>query len=177
MIFNQTTKKEWHVVYTRSRAEKKVNSELQALGIESYLPLQKKLHRWKDRKKWVEVPLISGYCFVNISRKEYDKVLQTGNVVCYVTFEGRAAVIPEDQISALKTMLKEFDFDVTVSFDNFHPGQKVEIVQGPLVGLKGELIQNRGKHKFLLRIEQINAQIIFETQAENISAIRTEILH
>ena len=168
---NTPTKKHWYVIYTRSRAEKKAEAELQARGIECFLPLQKKLRQWKDRKKWVEMPLISGYCFVHISRKEYDIVLQTNHVVCYVTFEGRAAVVPEQQITFLKQMLKQYDFDVNVSHETFKPGKKVEIIKGSLLGLKGELIESRGKHKFLLRIDEMETGFAVEIPAKYLSAL------
>lgn len=157
--------KSWYVIYTRSRAEKKVHEELIRNNIECFLPLQKKLHQWKDRKKWIETPLISGYCFVKITRKEYDKVLKNNNVVCYVTFEGKAAVIPEKQIDALKQMLRQYDFEVTVTTENFKPGKKVEVICGPLIGLQGELVEARGKNKFLLRFEQIKSSFIVEVPA------------
>ena len=164
----------WHVVYTRSRAEKKVKDELAFKNIECFLPVQKKLRQWKDRKKWVDMPLISGYCFVNISRKEYDEVLQTDNVVCYVTFEGKAAIIPEQQINGLKQMLKQNDFEIEVSHEKFQPGKKVEIIEGPLVGIKGELVSVRGKNKFILRIEQINSSFTIEIQATRLSFLPPE---
>ncbi len=89
-------------------------SELTGLGITCFLPMQKRLRQWKDRKKWVNLPLISGYCFVYINNYEYNKVLQSGNVVCFVTFEGRAAVVPPEQIEQLKLMLKQSGIEVTV---------------------------------------------------------------
>lgn len=165
------TDKHWYVIYTRSRAEKKVETELLAKGIECFLPLQKKLRQWKDRKKWVEMPLMSGYCFVHISRKEYDEVLQSHNVVCYVTFEGKAAIIPEREINALKQMLHQFDFDVSVSHENFEVGKEVEIIEGPLLGLRGELIKSRGKNKFLLHIKQIETSFTIEIPAKQLSAV------
>ncbi len=168
------TKKNWHVVYTRSRAEKKVLIELQQKEIESFLPLQKKLRQWKDRKKWIEIPLISGYCFVHISRKEYFSVLQTSNVVCYITFEGKAAIIPDAQIAALKQMLKQFDFEVTVSTENFEPGKKVEVIEGPLIGLRGELLEARGKRKFILRVTQISSTFSVEIPASQLSLLPPE---
>jgi transcription antitermination factor NusG len=166
--------KNWHVIYTRSRAEKKVLAELDKQGIESFLPLQKKLRQWKDRKKWVETPLISGYCFVNIDRKEYDRVLQTDNVVCYVTFEGKAAVVPSTQVEDLKKMTRQSDFEVNVSQDNYKPGQKVEIVYGPMVGMQGELVKCRNRERFILRIEQINTAFSVEVPAENLTALPGE---
>lgn len=172
---NNTNHKQWHVVYTRSRAEKKVRDELQIQEIECFLPLQKKLRQWKDRKKWVEMPLLTGYCFVHISNKEYFKVLQTNNVVCYITFEGKAAVIPSRQIDYLKQMLKQFEFDVTVTKDNFVPGKKVEVIEGPLVGLRGELVESRGKSKFVLRLHQMETSFNVEIPASQISLLPPEI--
>lgn len=167
--------KQWHVVYTRSRAEKKVNDELFRQNIECYLPLQKKLRQWKDRKKWVEFPLMSGYCFVNITRREYDFVLQTDNVVCYVTFEGKAAVIPEYQIEALRKMTKQYDFEVNVTTENFEPGQTVEIIAGPMIGLRGELIKARGKNKFIIRLDQLKSAVVIEIPAEHLTSVPVEM--
>ncbi len=166
----QHTKK-WYVVYTKSRAEKKVEAELSVQGVECFLPLQKKLRQWKDRKKWVEIPLLSGYCFVHITRREYDKVLQDANVVCYVTFEGKAAVIPDEQIEYLRKMLSQYDFEVKVTHENFKPGKKVEIIEGPFVGIRGELLKNHGKHKFLLRIERMETSFTVEVPAQYLSAL------
>jgi transcription antitermination factor NusG len=174
ILENKAKGKYWHVVYTRSRAEKKVFAELNRKGVECFLPLQKKLRQWKDRKKWVEMPLMTGYCFVFISRKEYDEVLHTDNVVCYITFEGKAAVIPAIQIDALKQMMKQNDFAVEVSQENFEPGKKVEVIEGPLIGLRGELIETRGKNKFILRFSQINNTFSVEIPAEKLSLLPPE---
>ncbi|MBN1984977.1 MAG: UpxY family transcription antiterminator [Prolixibacteraceae bacterium] len=176
MNINSTKNKYWYVVYTRSRAEKKVCDEMTRKGIECFLPLQKRLRQWKDRKKWVEMPLMPGYCFVHISSHEYDKVLQTDHVVCYVTFEGKAAVIPEWQIESLKQMLKQYDFEVEVTHENFIPGKMVEIIEGPLAGVQGELLAIRGKNKFVLRLEQINTIFTVEVPASHLSFLPEEMV-
>jgi transcription antitermination factor NusG len=166
--------KNWHVIYTRSRAEKAVYSELIQKDIEAYLPVRKTLRQWKDRKKWVELPLITGYCFVKINRKDYDMVLQTDNVVSYVRFEGKAAVIPESQINALRKMLQQNDLEINVSTENFEPGQMVEIITGPLIGLRGELVQSRGKHKFIIRILPLQSSLTIEISDEHLTRIPGE---
>jgi len=164
-------KRQWYAVYIRSRAEKKVYEDLQFQGIGAFLPLQRKLRKWSDRKKWVEMPLIPGYCFVHVTRKEYDQVLYNNNVVCYVTFEGKAAVIRDDQIDFLKRMLRMTDKEVEVSHETFVPGQKVEVIAGPLIGMRGELVETRGKHRFILRIEQIETVFSVEIPAGDLTLI------
>jgi len=174
MQSNDNSQKQWHVIYTRSRAEKKVQVELSIKDIENFLPMQKRLRQWKDRKKWVEMPLMSGYCFVNITRKEYDAVLRTNNVVGYVRFEGKAAVIPESQIDSLKQMLKQYDFEVNVTSENFAPGKLVEVIEGPMIGLRGELVKAHGKNKFIIRFNQINSIVSVEIPANHISLLPEE---
>lgn len=174
MTSNPANSKEWHVIYTRSRAEKKVFAELTAQNIECFLPLQKRLRQWKDRKKWVKTPLISGYCFLSIDKTEFDKVLRTNNVVSFVNFEGKPAVIPEKQIEFLKQMINQVDFEVEVSHETFEQGKKVEIIAGPMVGLQGELLSLRGNNRFILRIEQINTIFQVEVPANKLSVLPTK---
>jgi transcription antitermination factor NusG len=159
---------QWHVVYIRSRAEKKAELELQNKNIETYLPLQRKLRQWSDRKKWVEMPLISGYLFVRISRKEYDQVLQVNHVVSYVRFEGKAAIIPESQIESLKLMLKQDNLEISVTQENFEVGQKIEVVSGPLIGLQGKLVKIKGKNKVAVVLEKLGYSAVIEISTENL---------
>jgi transcription antitermination factor NusG len=176
MAQNPANQKEWHVITTRSRAEKKVHADLTAQQIESFLPLQKKLRQWKDRKKWIEMPLITGYCFVNIDRHEYEKVLNTNNVVSYVKFEGKPAQVPASQINFLKKMLSQADIEIEISHENFHPGKRVEIIDGPLIGIHGELISCRGKNRFLLRIKQMNTACLVEITAEKLALLQEKLV-
>ena len=164
-------RKKWHVVYTRSRAEKKVYLELKIQDIECFLPLQKRLRKWKDRKKWIEVPLMTGYCFVRIDNSEFETVLRTDNVVSFVSFEKKAAIIPDVQIEYLQKMIRQSEFEIQVSRDTFKPGKKVEIIAGPLVGLQGELVEKQGKNHFVLRIDAINTVFMAVVPAENLTAL------
>jgi transcription antitermination factor NusG len=162
----------WHAVYVHSRAEKKVHVELTIKGVESFLPLQRKLRQWSDRKKWVEIPLISGYVFVHITRKHYDLVLQTDNVMQYVRFEGKAAVIRDQDIEILKRMLGQSDLDIEITMEELQPGMQVEIIAGPMMGVKGELISFRGKNKVALRIPPLGFTVLVESPEKNLIVIK-----
>lgn len=163
--------KYWHAVYTKSRAEKKVKLELDFQEIESYLPLQRKLRQWSDRKKWVETPLISGYIFVKINRSEYDKVLKTPGAVSYVRFEGVAAIIPEQQIESIKMLLRDSNIEVTVSRENIHKGDKIEVIGGPLMGLKGILITIKGKKRVAVLLDQLNVSLTVDLPMNEIQKL------
>ena len=158
----------WYAVRVKSRSEKKVYSDLIEQEIEAYLPLQRKLRQWSDRKKWVEMPLISGYVFVYISRKEYETVLRVYNVVCYVYFEGKAAIIRDADINLLKRMLGQVEVELEITVEHLKPGQMVEIISGPLCGVIGELIEFKGKNKVALRIQPLGYTVLVEAPGKNL---------
>ncbi|HAH24855.1 MAG TPA: antitermination protein NusG [Prolixibacteraceae bacterium] len=162
----------WHAVYVKSRAEKKAQSELQTQEIDTFLPLQRKLRQWSDRKKWVEMPLISGYLFVRASRKEYDQVLQSNYIVSYVRFEGKAAVVPDSQIEYLKLMLSQDNTPIEITQEKLKPGQMIEVVSGPFIGLKGKLQKIKGKSKVAVELEQLGYSALVEIQTENIQPFK-----
>jgi transcription antitermination factor NusG len=158
----------WYAVYVKSRAEKKAQTELRHKEIESFLPLQQKLRQWSDRKKWVEMPLIPGYLFVRISLKEHDAVLQSNYVVSYVRFEGTAAVIPDTQIDYLKLMLKQDNLNIEITRETFEPGQMIEVIAGPLIGLQAKLVRIKGKDKAAVELEQLGYSALIEISLEDI---------
>ena len=161
----------WYAVYVASRAEKKVNAELAGKGIEAFVPLRTTLRKWSDRKKWVEMPLIPGYCFVKILFKNHLPVLQTNHVVAFVRFEGKPAVIPDAQIDFLKRMLKQTEYAWEVTTEQLKPGQKVEIIAGPFIGFEAEMISFKGRKKVGVRIEQINNTLLIEIPAADLKVI------
>lgn len=152
----------WYAIYVGSRAEKKVDSDLQAKGVETFVPLKKTLRKWSDRKKWVDMPMIPGYCFVRINMKNYLPVLQTNHVVGFVRFEGKPAIVPDNQIDFLKRMLRQTECTWEVTTENLTPGQKVEFVAGPFIGLEAELMELKGKKRVGVRIEQINNTLLVD---------------
>ncbi len=117
------------------------------------------------------MPLISGYLFVHASRKEYDQVLQSNYVVSYVRFEGKAAIIPDSQIEYLKLMLKQDSSEIEITREPLKPGQMIEVVAGPLIGLKGKLQKIKGKNKVAIELEQLGYSALVEILTEDIISI------
>src|ERR1035437_7093976 len=167
----------WYAIYTRSRAEKKVNTELSLTGIESYLPLRKTIRQWSDRKKIVEAPLFNSYVFVKVSEKEYLKVLNTDGVTRFITFEGLAVSIPEVQINAIKAYLEEPE-PIEANDDplKMEPGQNIIVTRGPMKGLMGILITIQGKNRVKVEIEAIGHSLIITIPPKNIEIVGSNVL-
>lgn len=162
-----TRKYYWHALYTRPRWEKKVQRELELQGYIHYLPLVTRTKQWSDRKKQVEEPLIKSYIFVKVSEKEYYDVLNVDGAVAYVTFEGKAARIPEWQIDAVrKTIDNMLPFELTG--EKLQPGEHVKIKDGDLKGLEGEILRVKGKNKLVIRIESVGYSLVVEMDTRNL---------
>ncbi|HYX09597.1 MAG TPA: UpxY family transcription antiterminator [Bacteroidales bacterium] len=154
----------WYVIYVNSRSEKKVVSELQEQAIHAWAPLVRTLRQWSDRRKMVEVPLFTGYVFVKIRWRDYLKVLQTPNVVAFVRFESKPAIVPPYQIDNLKILIQEKP-EFRVTNQHFETGDPVIIEAGPLKGLQGHLIKKKGKTNLLIEVEGITRQLVVDIHA------------
>lgn len=155
---------EWYPVYTNPRAEKRACEALLGKGIEVYLPLQRQLKQWSDRKKWVEEPLIKSYLFVNIAEHQRTDVLTTRGIARFLYFSGRPAIIPERQIQELK-MLMASPYELEITEENLQPGEKVIIKAGALKGMKAEIISYRSKKQLILRLDNIGYSVLVNVAA------------
>ncbi len=160
--------KRWYACRTRSRAEKKVATYLEEKGIESWVPLVRSLQKWSDRKKWVDKPLIPGYCFVRIFPRQYLSVLQTDHVVGFVKFGGIMAAIADSQIDFIRRMLRQTEFQWEITHEKPKPGQKVEITAGPFIGMEAELVNYRNSRKICVRIDQIETSFLLQLPLSDI---------
>ncbi len=160
----------WYVVYTKPRHERKIVKYLSDKGIKNYCPTIKTLKQWSDRKKKVEEPLFKSYVFVNVSEREYFDVLNTPGVVMYITFNGRAASIPDKQIEIIRgTLSSNVEFEITTK--HFQKGELVEIREGHFAGVTGEIIQNNGKNRLLIRISHIEYSLLVHVSGAVLSGM------
>lgn len=162
MAGKKENRKNWHVLYTKSRQEKKVRDRFAQEGIECYLPLEKKLRIWSDRKKWIEEPLFRSYIFVYIDITDYNeylKVLQTEGVVHFVRIEKKPVKVQEELIEAIRQYEKMGEFISEEEEKQLKVGDSVEIVRGSLKGLFGTLVEFGRKRKVRIMLEAVRQSI------------------
>lgn len=132
----------WVALYSRPRSEKKVKEFLDKMGFETYLPVQKQIRQWSDRKKRIDVVVIPMTVFVKISRDFLYKVLCHPLIIRPFSLPGSKdiAKIPENQIERLKFILGQSDYPVSFDPTVFRIKDRVRVLRGPLMGLTGEII-------------------------------------
>jgi transcription antitermination factor NusG len=152
-------------LYTNPRAEKKVHAELTAKGVPDYLPTQKTLKKWSDRKKWVEEPLFKSYIFVRINYEKSSRdILNVKGVIKFVRFGSELATLRDSQIDDIKLVLSNFE-GIEIEHISISPGQEVSIKAGPLRGMTGKVAERKGNKYFSIEIEQIGAQLLVSLPA------------
>lgn len=151
----------WYALYTRPRAEKLVFQRLVEEGIETFLPLQKTYRMWSDRKKLVEKPLLSSYIFVKTNNRNFPRVYKTNGVVRFISFEGQPVSIPQNQIDNLRLLINS-DAEIEVTSEKFAMGDNVEVINGSLIGLTGELIKIGSKNRVVVRIDRLDQNLILK---------------
>ncbi|HTY60940.1 MAG TPA: UpxY family transcription antiterminator [Acidobacteriota bacterium] len=161
----------WYALYTRSRFEKKMLSELTDRRIEVFLPMREVLSRWKDRKKRIWIPLFPGYIFVNqvdTPENRY-RILNIPGAVRFVGFEGHANPVPEEQILSVRRFLES-----SIAIDPYpyvQVGSRVEVIAGPLKGIRGILVEKRGRFRFVIQVDLIRQAVAVEIDASDVRPV------
>jgi len=144
----------WFAVYTKYKREKVIKKELDRQNIDAYLPIQKITRIYASKKKVVELPLISCYIFVKITKSEYLQVLQAEGVVNFVRIAKNLISIPEREMEIMKQIVGE-GIPVTAEPSRLQKGDTVEIVGGNLTGLTGTLVDNHGEKEVVIKLESM----------------------
>jgi transcription antitermination factor NusG len=163
---NQTNDLHWYALRTRSRHEKVVRDQLVNQGIEPLLPTVKRMSQWKDRKKEIEVPLFSGYCFVRFASEQKLPVLKTVGVVDIVGASHCPEPIADEEIAALRTLMASvLPYD---SHPYLHEGMQVEVIRGPLQGVHGILLRKEKRHRLVLGVRLIQQAAAVEIDVADV---------
>ncbi|EDP94333.1 UpxY family transcription antiterminator [Kordia algicida OT-1] len=145
----------WFVLYTAPRAEKKAKLELEYRGYEVFLPMTKSLRIWKNRqKKLIDSVLFPSYIFVKTDERYLAEICRINKIATYIHCGGKPCKVSPECIEAIKCMLS-MDQEISVGND-FIEGESVRIVEGPLAGYNGVLVQQKSKTKFGIHLKEIN---------------------
>ncbi|MEN8249493.1 MAG: UpxY family transcription antiterminator [Bacteroidota bacterium] len=149
-------KKKWLVFYTKSRNEKSAYKNLLKFGFEPYLPLQKVLRQWSDRKKKVELPLFNSYIFVRDHESRIPDILQIPGVSWNIRHNQKPAVLRDKELDTIKRFIESGLTIEIGSVEDLEKGDQVKIMDGPLRGAIGYLSGEYNEQKFTIEIESID---------------------
>jgi transcription antitermination factor NusG len=158
----------WFAAYTSARHEKTVARQLEDRCIERFLPLYRSWHRWKDRRKLVELALFPSYVFVKMDVRDKLRVLQVPGVVSLVTFNGQLAELPEQDINALRSGLDSGVYAEPCPY--LRVGRRVRVAAGPLAGAEGILIKKKDKCRVVISLDVLMRSVAVEVDGTDLEA-------
>lgn len=159
----------WYAIQTHSRHEKPVRDRLSASGVEPFLPLTQQYRQWSDRKVWTTLPLFHGYCFAKFELSKSLIVLKTPGVVRIVG-ASKPEPIRDDEIAALQQVASAHR--MMEPCDYLTEGSWVEVVRGPLMGLRGQLVRRTNRHGLVIRASLIHQAALVHIEADEVVPIQ-----
>jgi transcription antitermination factor NusG len=162
---------QWVALYTNSRAEKSTAQNLQKAGIEVYLPLRRRLHRWSDRWKSVEEPLIRSYLFAKIRARDVVPVRHVAGVVTIVSWHGVPAVIPDKEMNAMKRLVDSENEIYVKNSSQLKRGAMVRIIEGPFVNMEGMLVSECEDGNFCISISGLDFALVTSIEGSLLTPI------
>jgi len=150
-------KPNWYAIFTKPRSEKKVYQRMLDQDIEVFLPMIKTVRQWSDRKKSIEVPLISSYVFVNMPEKDLYMTLPIQGTVNVLKHLGKPAKIRAVEIENLKILTGTSENHEISNCVNVLSGDSVEVINGPFMGLIATCIREGKNHRVVVKIDSLGS--------------------
>lgn len=136
----------WQVLIVRPRSEKKTGRRLCQMGFETCVPTQWQYRQWSDRRKKTEVVLFPNYVFIAADPARRNEVFQAGNILRYLRIGGRVAALSEQEVAMIKQLAGQ-ETPVSIAYEGFRTGDKVEILSGSLAGYRGIVTGQNGARR------------------------------
>lgn len=153
----------WFVIWTESRAEKKVERRIAALGLSPWLPTVKERHRWSDRWRDVICPLFPGYLFARATSVEWHKVLHTPGVLTVVKQGERPALLADSFVARLRDAIERTGAvpEPVADVMDYRPGDEVIVQEGALIGVRGVVRERRSGRQLVIWVSEIGRGVAF----------------
>jgi transcription antitermination factor NusG len=165
----------WFALYTAPRHEKHVAAHLRENLFETFVPVYRAVHPWKNRTRaTLDLPLFPCYAFVRlVPNHDRGSVLSVPGVLSIVGSRREAWPLPDFEIEKLRAGLGQLKVEP-------HPylvtGDRARIRSGPLSGLEGVVVQKKNGVWVVLTIEAIMRSISIEVEMSNLECVRHEAL-
>jgi transcription antitermination factor NusG len=161
----------WYALYTMPRHEKRVALQLGRHSIDYFLPLYETVHRWKNKRARLELPLFPSYLFVRIPREGRVEVLQLPGVHYLVNIDGKPIAISDREIQVLQIIVSS---RLRVAAQPYLAiGRRVRVKAGPLQGSEGILVRHKNNFRVVLSMDLIMRSVAVDVDLADVETFAT----
>jgi transcriptional antiterminator NusG len=164
----------WYAVWTQSHCEHVVAQQLDAKGVQAFLP---EVQMWSKRAgtmRLIKAPMFPGYLFVRtaMTKRTYIDMLNVRGLV-RVLERGWTALtpVPETEISTLQHVVRA-ELPV-LPHAHLHQGDRVRVTDGPLAGVEGVFVNdNQSKGRLVVSVGLLGRSVAVEVDCTSVTATR-----
>jgi transcriptional antiterminator RfaH len=153
----------WYALQIRTQSERIIQESPAAIAerIQFFHPTTTEESRRGNSRVSIERPLFAGYLFARFDALESGAIVESiAGVYSIVRFDGVPAAIPDEQIEAVRTLLKSGRVISPCPYVPVHKGDRVAIKFGESAGLEGTVVELRGKHAlFVVSVQGLNQSL------------------
>lgn len=131
--------------------------------------MNKVRRKWSDRYKIIEEPLFKSYVFVCISEDEKTRVRLTDGVMNFLYWNGKPAVIKEEEIEMIRKFLNEYK-EVEARPVQFESGQKVRVKTGLMMDNEGIVIKVVNNRAYVV-LESLGYELTAQFEKSNLEPV------
>jgi transcriptional antiterminator RfaH len=157
----------WWALHTRPRAEKTLARRLLARNQAFFLPLYKREYRSAGRLLKSYLPLFPSYLFVHGDEQSRIHALETNLVVSTIFVDDQEG-IEADLVRVMRLMASGY---VLSPEERLLPGTLVEIIDGPLTGIQGKIMQHSGRTRVFVEIKFLQSAVSVEVENSTIAPV------
>jgi transcription antitermination factor NusG len=164
-----TSSSHWLAIYTSSRHEKHVSEQLNDRQFETFLPLYRAVHVWKNRSKvTLDLPLFPCYLFVRSRPEQRGKLLSVPGVLSIVGSKQEPWPLPDTEIQALRLGLQQRNAE---PHSYLAVGDRARIKSGPFAGMEGVLLRQNNGCRMVLSLNHIMRSFSVEVNAYDLEPL------
>ncbi len=165
----------WYAVHTRSRHEDMVFKGLTLKSVNTFLPKMEVWSKRKDRRKRIQIPMFSGYLFVELFSLDNEtklSVLTTPGVVRILGKPRGHEPIPvsDSKIDAIRRLIES---KVEIQQCQYpKAGEPARIIDGPFRDIEGIVLRtDLKKDLFVVSIDLLQRSVAIELKGFQIDKI------
>lgn len=136
--------KNWYVIYTKPKCEKKVAALLSRRKIENFCPLNCKQIRHSRKSKLLYEPLFDSYVFAYMYESDIPLLRHVENVVSLVYWKGQPAIIKNEEIEAIKEFTADHQ-DIKLERTKVNVNGEARIVDGSSYTMDGKILMIKNR--------------------------------
>jgi transcription antitermination factor NusG len=163
--------KNWYILYTKPKWEKKVATSLSKRKIENFFPVNYTQVNLYSKVRTCREPLFESYVFVNIMESEFEKVKSVYGVLNFVYWKGKPAIIHEEEIEVIKEFITDHQ-NIKLEKTKVNVNDVAKVIDGSKYSMSGNVLTVKNT------IVKVNLPSLGFTLVANVATetpLRTEI--